>query len=363
MKYKICVYAICKNEAAFARRWYNSVKEADGVFVLDTGSTDGSAEILRELGATVEEKTVLPWRFDVARNLSLAMVPQDTDICVCCDLDEVFDTGWRQALEEQWQPCTTSASYHYVWSFDEDGNEQTVFNMNKIHALKDHTWRHPVHEVLTYTGCAPTVTHIDGIRLCHYPDNGKSRASYLPLLELAVAEDPRDDRNMHYLGREYYFKGMWDKGISTLSRHLAMPTALWDDERGASMRYIAKCYMQKGATELARVWLYRAIAQTPSTREPYIDMASLLLDQKDYDGVVFMCLEALKITDKRESYITDAACWGALPYDLLSLGYYYTHRYAKALDAVTVAYTLSPNDERIKGNLSIMTKKLQEHSN
>ena len=121
------------------------------------------------------------------------------------------------------------------------------------------------------------------------------------------------------------------------------------------MRYIAKCYMQKGATELARVWLYRAIAQTPSTREPYIDMARLLLDQKDYDGVVFMCLEALKITDKRESYITDATCWGALPYDLLSLGYYYTHRYAKALDAVTVALGGEAGDDCLEGlDLSIL---------
>ena len=36
---KIAVYAICKNEESFARRWMESMSEADEVFVLDTGST------------------------------------------------------------------------------------------------------------------------------------------------------------------------------------------------------------------------------------------------------------------------------------------------------------------------------------
>ena len=37
---KIVVYAICKNESKFIKRWYESMKEADSIYVLDTGSTD-----------------------------------------------------------------------------------------------------------------------------------------------------------------------------------------------------------------------------------------------------------------------------------------------------------------------------------
>ena len=40
--YHVCVYAICKNEAKFARRWMDSMSEADHIVVLDTGSTDGT---------------------------------------------------------------------------------------------------------------------------------------------------------------------------------------------------------------------------------------------------------------------------------------------------------------------------------
>ena len=55
-KKKIYVYAISKNEEKFAKRWYESVKSADGIYVLDTGSTDNTVKILKELGAKVTTK-------------------------------------------------------------------------------------------------------------------------------------------------------------------------------------------------------------------------------------------------------------------------------------------------------------------
>lgn len=97
---KIYVYAIAKNEQKFAARWYESVKEADGVFVLDTGSDDDTVKILEKLGATVKTEKIQPWRFDTARNRALSLVPDDADICVSVDIDEVFLPGWRQKLEK-----------------------------------------------------------------------------------------------------------------------------------------------------------------------------------------------------------------------------------------------------------------------
>ena len=47
-KYKICIYAICKNEEKYIDTWYNSVKEADKIFILDTGSTDNTFNLLKD---------------------------------------------------------------------------------------------------------------------------------------------------------------------------------------------------------------------------------------------------------------------------------------------------------------------------
>ena len=207
---KICVYTISKNEEKFVSRWINSMKEADEIYVLDTGSTDNTVKLLKEKGIKVKQKIITPWRFDVARNESLKLLPEDTDICVCTDLDEVFEPGWRKKLEKSWQENTTRARYTYNWKLDENNKPIISFYSDKIHVLKNYTWINPVHEVLNSTTQENFIT-IDNLTLNHYPDPTKSRNSYLPLLELSVKEDPTNDRNMHYLGREYMYYGYWKK--------------------------------------------------------------------------------------------------------------------------------------------------------
>ena len=53
----VCVYAICKNESKFVDRWMDSMREADSVYVLDTGSADDTAALLRARGAQVTVET------------------------------------------------------------------------------------------------------------------------------------------------------------------------------------------------------------------------------------------------------------------------------------------------------------------
>ena len=43
---------ICKNEEKFVASWVESMKEADEIVVLDTGSTDNTVEELRKNGKT-----------------------------------------------------------------------------------------------------------------------------------------------------------------------------------------------------------------------------------------------------------------------------------------------------------------------
>ena len=56
-KLKVVVYAISKNEEKFINRWYNSVKEADQVYVLDTGSKDNTVELLKKKELLLSKKS------------------------------------------------------------------------------------------------------------------------------------------------------------------------------------------------------------------------------------------------------------------------------------------------------------------
>ena len=359
-KYKVCVYAIAKNEETFVDRWVNSMKEADEIYVLDTGSTDNTVKKLKKSGVKVTKKKLKPWRFDVARNESLKLVPNDTDICVCTDLDEVFVKGWREKLEEIWEQDTTRLAYNYNWLLDENNNPKVNFYIEKIHNRNDYTWTHPVHEVLTYIGNkTENKKYTNEITVNHYPDTNKSRSSYLSLLELSVKEHPEDDRNMHYLGREYMYYGKWNESIDTLIKHLKLPTATWKDERCASMRFISRCYKKLNRIDEARMWLDKAMLESPYLRDPFVERALLEYSQNNLKEVKKYCLLALEIKEHPKTYINEIFSFDHTIDDLLSICYYYEDDMINALKHINKALELLPDDERLLNNKTLIEEKIK----
>ncbi len=357
---KICVYAISKNEEKFVKRWYESMKEADEIYVLDTGSTDNTVDELKKLGVNVKKEIISPWRFDVARNKSLELVSLDADVCICTDLDEVFVKGWRKEIEKYWTKDTTDARYNYNWSFDDFNNPKVNFYIEKMHNRKDFTWTHPVHEVLAFKGTNKHSITIDSITLNHYPDHQKSRSSYLPLLELSVKEDKEDDRNMHYLGREYMFYSRWDDAIKTLKRHLNLKSATWKDERAASMRFIARSYKAKKDFKNAKYWYKKAIKEAPYLRDAYVERALLAYEEDNYKSIIKYCLQALRIKEHQKVYINETFSWDNTIYDLLSIAYYYQKNYLLALYFVEIALKMKPDDQRLINNKLLIEQKIKD---
>ncbi len=361
--YRIYVYAICKNEEAFAARWAESMAEADGIYVLDTGSTDRTVEILEQNGVHVTKARVEPWRFDAARNRSLRLVPEDADLCVCTDLDEVFHPGWRTAMEQALHGGAKRLRYRYTWSFLPDGREGCVFWTEKAHARFGFRWVHPVHEVLEYEGGCCGSAEAVGVQLDHHPDLQKSRGQYLPLLELAVREHPEDDRNMHYLGREYMFCGRWQECEQTLLRHLALPSAVWREERCASMRFLSRAAEALGKPQEAEQWLLRACGEAPWLREPWLEASMLAAGRGAWSGSLFFAENALRITERGQSYINEPESWGARPYDLAALAAYRMGLFALAQKYGKLAVEQEPDDARLRENLRFYACAASESCN
>lgn len=358
-KYKICVYAIAKNEEKFVERWMDAVSEADLVVVADTGSTDATVEKLRARGAQVYEEEIVPWRFDAARNAAMDHIPTDMDLCVSNDLDEIFEPGWREKLEEVWLPQYTRASYLFTWSFKSDGTPDKQFTMEKIHRRQNFRWVHPVHEVLEYSGTNPDRTvRVPGMVLNHHPDPDKPRSQYLPLLELSAQENPEDDRVAFWLGREYLYYDRFDDCIRTLTQYLKMPSARWDEERCAAMRFLSSCYEKKGNPASAAAWLYRAVAECPGVREPYLAMVRFGYSHEDWPLVYMMVTEGLKVTEKSGSYLMETSCWGSDLYDYGAIACHRLGLYRQALGFAEEALAKNPEDTRLKRNVELIRAML-----
>ena len=341
---KIAVYTITKNESKFIPRWADSCKDADYRLVVDTGSTDDTIQEAERNGCEVASISVNPWRFDDARNASLALIPLDVDFCIALDADEVLRPGWRQAIE-QIPLNITRPRYKYVWSWNPDGSEGLTYSGDKIHARKNYRWVHPVHEVLTCTA-TEMQAFCHGLEIHHHPDASKSRSQYLPLLELAVTERPDDDRNQFYLGREYMFHGRNSDAERHLLRHLELST--WDAERATAMRYLSRVTPKK------EHWLLRACAEAPHRREPWVELARFYYDNKNWAFCLSCCERALSIKNKPLEYLCEAESWGATPHDLAVIAAWNMGLKELALRHSEKAIELDPRNTRLIENRKVM---------
>ncbi len=352
---KIVVYAICLNEEKFVDRWVDSMCEADEIVVLDTGSTDKTVEKLRERNVKVVTKKIVPWRFDVARNESLKLVPFDTDVCVCTDLDEVFESGWRKKIEQVWiKNKTKQMRYKYVWNV-ENGQDKTTFMYEKIHARENFSWIYPVHEILSCDNLArDEICQNMELVLRHFPDPQKSRGQYLNLLELSVKEHPESDRNTHYLAREYMFNADYKNAIKFFKKHLAMPQSNWAEERSASERYMGDCYLNLKKPNLAQKHYKLSIIECPTTREPYYALVKFYYSKNDYVSTLATIFSLLQVNNRTFSYITNNDLFGALPYEIAYMSFYNLKKYHKAVEFCQKALSFEPTNERIEKNLKIL---------
>ena len=347
----ICVYAIAKNEAAFVDRFCDAAADADSIAVLDTGSTDDTVERLRKRGCIVERETFDPWRFDAARNRSMELVPRDTDICVCIDLDEVLLPGWRDALETAWTDETVAGRYLHIDSRNPDGSPASTLFQTKVHCPGAMRWKYPVHEILEFAHGFGQVVTIPAMLVEHKPDRNKSRAQYLPLLELAAREMPEDARCAHYLGREYMYHHRWRDAIRELKRHLSLQSATWREERAASMRYLSRCYAGLGGKSEALRWAMLAICEQDALRENWYAAERAAYEMRDWSAVRWFGERAAQITLRSTSCINESDAWGPGVQDLLGLAYWNQGLPEQALACGEAALALSPDDRRLRDNV------------
>lgn len=214
---------------------------------------------------------------------------------------------------------------------------------DKIHARHGYRWRHPVHEVLSPS--IPEVQAEVGLQIHHHPDGAKPR-SYLPLLELAVQEDPDDDRNAHYLARELYYRGQPARAAYEFKRHLALPRAVWAPERARSMMFLARV-----EPEQAEAWLLRACAEDAGHRDAWHDLADLYYRQGRWAECLAAAERCLSIGDRELSYISLGEAWGPNPYDYAAIACFRLGRLSQAVEYGQRALDEAPGDLRLANNL------------
>ncbi len=244
----ISLAVIVKNEAENLPQLIESVKDCvDEICITDTGSTDGTVELAKKLGATVNH---FDWvnDFSKARNFSFAQVK--TDYTFWMDGDDILEDPkefktWRDEimhLGDYWLA-------NYVYSSHPDGRPACTFVRERvIKNGRGATWRYFVHE-----GIVPPqgskVQFTPAWRVKHMrtaADLEKDRSRNLDLYEKNPGQV--DARMLFYWGKEFFEAGKPLDAIrkledSLVSRDLEM------HDRILGTQYLAICYQQLGQFE------------------------------------------------------------------------------------------------------------------
>ena len=348
---KIAVYAISKDEILHAERWAKATVGADYRIVADTGSTDGTQEKLKELGVTVHQIHVKPFRFDMARNAALALVPDDADVCLILDMDEVPEPKFFDKVRKAWKP---GAGLGWI-SMQTDENK---WERDRLHSRWNWVWKYPCHEVnIWYGDTEPTDCDVRNAVITHLPDNNKSRSQYSSLLELAVKEHPGDARMWTYMTREYYFYHRWEDVIRSAEKQLACGG--WDVERAAVCRWAGEAAHQLGQDSTA--WYDKGVQILPLQGEPWYGVAIDAYRNNNWQR----CLDASINTLERARsthYCYESAIWDWKAYDLASISSYNLKHIDEAIVFATAAVKGNgPETERIQRNLDFF-KKVKDDS-
>ena len=156
--YKFAIYTICKNELVHVDKWYNSLRLADAIYILDTGSTDGTLEKLQEIEKFdpkfhLYQKSYEHFSFGDAWNTILEKIPEDIDFVFRVDMDQwIVNKYWPFELSltfmrEKVDPKQSTA----VWINMFEKNFSRVENHMCV-SSRDVRWAGDIHERQYFPG-------------------------------------------------------------------------------------------------------------------------------------------------------------------------------------------------------------------
>lgn len=355
----VCLTMIVKNEAHVIRRCLASVKPLIAHWVIvDTGSTDGTQNVIRDFMSGIPgELHERPWK-DFAHNrteaIELARGKADYDLVI--DADDVLELPPGYTLPE-----LTADSYLVKIEDRGTGYFRTHFFRGDL----DFHYTGVLHEVLMSKtprahATLPGVVYrrmYDGARSAD-PEKFRKDAA---VLEAALAKDPKNARYAFYLAQSWRDAGEAQKAAMAYEKRAAMGG--WDEEVFASLLERAKLAETMGSPDDAVIGRYlRAFELRPQRAEPLYEIARCLRTRNRPAAAYPFARGACEIPRPGDILFVNESVYTWRAQDELGVSAYWAGRYAEAaiVNERLLAGRDLPDDERprVEKNLQFCRDKL-----
>lgn len=295
MKLSACL--IVKNEEKHLTKCIRSFKQyVDEIIVVDTGSTDRSKELARELGARVYD---FKWRNDFSAAKNFAKQKAKGDWILFLDADEYFIQETAKNLKNtilQFQ-AECDAFLIKLIDIDADNHDEYIDEFYAMRMFKNSSalcYRNEVHEELyNKTGRKNRLMKIDASLLCLYHTGysskrveAKCRRNLKILLSKLTGNQEKDKFLYRYLADSYH-------GLEDYEN--AIKYAKLDIQTGKKeIAYASRSYRVLHST-LARIkadeqqrrhWYQKAIEAFPQLPDFFAMYAYFLYTIGEYDAAI-----------------------------------------------------------------------------
>lgn len=385
----ICLNMIVKNEAHVIRRCLESVRPfIDTWVIVDTGSTDGTQDIIREhLKEIPGELFERPWKnFGHNRSEAIRLADGKADYLMLCDADmtlKVNDPSWKARLS------------HDAYLVRQRHGELSYQNMRLITARMtgDSRWRYwgSTHE---YIDCVRPGTPFskgttDVIEFLDHADGGSKSDKFtrdaalleqelkaIEDLERQVAKSPEQPhlrnalteqsvlltRTVFYLAQTYRDMGENKKSLKMYARRATMGG--WAEEVWYSLYQVAILSERLGLEPAVITQRHLDAYQArPQRAEPLVQLARMFRERKQYALAHLVASKAISIPRPDDTLFLDTTTYDWRALDEYAVASYWTGNYrecAKVCETL-LNTTALPYEHlaRVTGNLNFALGKLE----
>ncbi len=325
----ICLNMIVKNEAHVMARCLTDVKHLiDYWVIVDTGSTDGTQEVIKELLQSIPgELHERPWvNFGHNRTEALNLARGKADYIFVNDADEVVEapTGFI------WPDLT--ADGYYINAIH--GNTRFA-RLALIASRSRSRYQGVLHEYVEFD--APYQTgNLTELIIRIYSDGGRSQhidvkekyAKDAVILEQALLDEPNNARYVFYLAQSYRDSEQWQKSLEAYQKRVALGG--WDEEIWYSLFEIAN-----NSHRLSLPWpvvierYLTAYQYRPKRAETLVELARYCRGQSQNALAHLFSQQAIKIAKPDDLLFVNNAVYDWLALDEYAIACYWINEYAE----------------------------------
>ena len=336
---------IVRNETPVLRRCLASLRPLiDAWVIVDTGSTDGTQALVREVCADLPGQLLeRPWvDFAHNRNEALEVARSMGDYLFTIDADETLE--WPEGFV---LPALTADAYALMMEYAGTRYRRACL----LRAATPWRWRGVLHEYLDCDG-EHRIDNLDGPRILVRAEGARSRNPRkfhddAAVLETALRHEPDNTRYQFYLAQSWRDAGEVSLSLAAYRKRAAMGG--WEEERWFSEYQIARLKEHLGHTPADIAATYLAAWQArPQRAEPLVDLARWHRLRSEWALAFLYARAASEIALPDDALFVDALVYQWRALDEVAIAAWYIGRYREGAQALErlLRERLFPESER-----------------